>query len=143
VIITVGLPGSGKSTYLKQLGVPALSSDELRLMLTDDESEQAVNQRVFSLLRYMLRIRLALARPVTYVDATNLSSLERRPFVETAHLYDAEIEALYFDVPLDVCLERNRRRNRFVPEDVMQRFALKLAPPALEEGFSKITVVRS
>jgi hypothetical protein len=29
-----------------------------------------------------------------------------------------------------------------VPEDVMQRMAAKLRPPAFEEGFTKITVVK-
>jgi predicted kinase len=49
---------------------------------------------------------------------------------------------LYFDVPLDVCLERNQRRQRVVQEDVMRKMAGKLKPPTFEEGFSKITVVR-
>jgi len=40
------------------------------------------------------------------------------------------------------CLERNRRRERTVAEDVMRRMAAKLRPPTFEEGFSKIVVVR-
>jgi predicted kinase len=39
-------------------------------------------------------------------------------------------------------MERNQRRERNVPEDVMQRMAGKLRPPKFEEGFAKITVVR-
>jgi predicted kinase len=39
-------------------------------------------------------------------------------------------------------LERNRRRERSVDEDVMRRMAAKLKPPTFEEGFSKVTVVR-
>ena len=45
-------------------------------------------------------------------------------------------------MPTEVCLERNQRRDRVVPEDVMQRMAAKLRPPAFEEGFTKITVVK-
>jgi predicted kinase len=41
-----------------------------------------------------------------------------------------------------VCMERNRRRERNVPDDVMLRMAAKLRPPKFEEGFTKITVVR-
>jgi len=41
-----------------------------------------------------------------------------------------------------VCLERNRRRDRVVPEEAVHRMAAKLAPPSLEEGFSRVTVVR-
>ena len=39
-------------------------------------------------------------------------------------------------------MERNRRRERNVPEDIVQRMASKLRPPKFEEGFAKITVVR-
>jgi predicted kinase len=56
--------------------------------------------------------------------------------------YEYEVQAVYFDVPLEVCLERNQRRHRVVSEDVMRRMAAKLRPPSFEEGFTKITVVR-
>jgi len=45
-------------------------------------------------------------------------------------------------VPLETCMERNRRRQRVVPEEVMHRMAGKLRPPTFEEGFAKIVVVR-
>jgi predicted kinase len=53
-----------------------------------------------------------------------------------------EVHAVFFDVPIEVCLERNRKRERQVKEDVIQRMAAKLKPPSFEEGFAKITVVR-
>jgi predicted kinase len=52
------------------------------------------------------------------------------------------MEAVYFDVPLEVCRARNARRERRVPEAALERMAAKLAPPALEEGFARVTVVR-
>jgi predicted kinase len=48
---------------------------------------------------------------------------------------------VFFDVPLEVCRERNRSRDRVVPEEALKRMALKLKPPTLEEGFSGITVI--
>jgi predicted kinase len=56
-------------------------------------------------------------------------------------LYGAGVEAVFFDVPLAVCLERNRGRDRVVPADVVERMAAKLRAPTLEEGFDKVTVV--
>ncbi len=53
-----------------------------------------------------------------------------------------EVQAVFFDVPLEVCLERNRQRDRSVSEDIMRSMAEKLKPPVFEEGFEKITVVR-
>jgi predicted kinase len=53
-----------------------------------------------------------------------------------------EVHAVFFDVPLEVCLERNRNRERQVKEDVVQRMAAKLKAPTFDEGFAKITLVR-
>src|SRR3984893_14223895 len=81
IVVLVGLPGSGKSTYLEQMGAAALSSDTLRKLLADDETDQTIHDRVFQALRYLLRQRLALGRAATYIDATNLTPQERKPYV--------------------------------------------------------------
>lgn len=39
-------------------------------------------------------------------------------------------------------MERNRKRERNVPDEVMLRMAQKLRPPKFEEGFAKVVVVR-
>jgi predicted kinase len=97
---------------------------------------------VFSTLRSLLRARLIARMPWNYVDATNLSPRERRQWIRMARSLGYEVHAVFFDVPLEVCLDRNRRRERVVPEDIMQRMASKLRPPTFDEGFSKIIVVR-
>jgi predicted kinase len=142
IVVLVGLPGSGKSTYLERLGVTALSSDAIRVLLADDPTDQTIHRKVFATLRYLLKRRLEIGRPVTYVDATNLSLWERRPYLTLGRLYGCSVEAIFFDVPLEVCRDRNRRRGRVVPEDVMEKMAAKLVPPTEQEGFSRIQVVK-
>jgi predicted kinase len=142
VVLSIGLPGSGKSTWFKRHNILPLSSDMVRILLFDDVTEQRYQDLVFSTLRSMLRGRLLARRPWNYVDATNLSPHERRSWIKLAHDFGYEAHAVFFDVPPEVCIERNRRRERNVPEDVMQRMAGKLRPPKFEEGFAKITVVR-
>jgi len=107
IVVLVGLPGSGKSTYLERLGVSALSSDAVRGLLADDQTDQSIHPEVFATLRYLLRRRLALGRPVTYVDATHLTPRERRPYVKTGQIYGCSVEAVFFDVPIEVCREQN------------------------------------
>lgn len=142
VVLAIGMPGSGKTTWFKRRGVTPLSSDLLRSILFDDITEQRYQSLVFSTLRSLLRARLIAKMPWNYVDATNLSQGERRQWIKMAKGLGYEVQAVYFDVPLEVCLERNKRRERVVPEDVMQRLAAKLKPPTFDEGFSKIVVVR-
>jgi len=142
VVLTIGLPGSGKTTWFKRRGVTPLSSDLLRTLLFDDIAEQRWQGLVFSTLRSLLRARLIAKMPWNYVDATNLSPHERRQWIKMAKSFGYEVQAVFFDVPLEVCMERNKRRERTVSDDVMKKMADRLKAPDFKEGFSKITVVR-
>jgi predicted kinase len=142
VVLAIGLPGSGKSSWFKRHDIVPLSSDMVRSLLFDDVREQRFQDLVFSNLRSMLKARLIAKRPMNYVDATNLTPQERQHWIKLAKDYQYEVHAVFFDVPLEVCVERHQRRDRVVPEDVMRRMAAKLKAPAFEEGFAKITVVR-
>ena len=142
VVLAIGMPGSGKTTWFRRRGVTPLSSDLLRNILFDDVEEQRYQGLVFSTLRSLLRARLIAKMPWNYVDATNLSIHERRQWIKMAKSFGYEVQAVFFDVPLEVCLDRNRQRDRSVSEEVMRKMAERLKPPVFEEGFAKITVVR-
>ena len=142
IVIMVGLPGSGKSTYLQTLGVNAISSDAVRLLLADDATIQTIHPQVFATMRYLLRRRLTIGRRVSYVDATHLTPAERAPYVIIARKFGCDVEAVFFDVPVEVCQQRNRMRHRIVPEEAIEAMRSKLIPPSREEGFTRITIVR-
>jgi predicted kinase len=142
VVLAIGLPGSGKSSWFKRHNIHPLSSDLLRELLFDDAQEQRFQDLVFSNLRSMLKARLIARRPMNYVDATNLTPHDRHSWIKLAKDYGYDVQGVFFDVPLEICLERHQRRGRVVPESIMRKMADKLKPPTFEEGFSKLTVVR-
>src|SRR5260370_9589010 len=82
IILAVGLPGSGKSTYFARLGAHPISSDAIRLQLADDETDQTINSRVFATVRYRLLQRIQLARPLTYIDPTIPPLHDAHPYIE-------------------------------------------------------------
>jgi predicted kinase len=142
IIVLVGLPGSGKSTWARKQDLPVLSSDAMRLMLADDVTDQSIHRRVFAALRYLLRQRLAIGRPVTCIDATHTTVRERRQWIQIARKYGCRIEAVFFDVPPVVCKQRNVNRDRTVPDWVIDLMAARLVAPSRAEGFHAVRVVR-
>ena len=87
VVLAIGLPGSGKSTWFKRHSIVPLSSDMVRSLLFDDVREQRYQDLVFSNLRSMLKARLIARRPTNYVDATNLTPHERANWIKLAKDY--------------------------------------------------------
>ncbi|MFN0101458.1 MAG: AAA family ATPase [Bryobacteraceae bacterium] len=141
VVVLVGLPASGKSTWVAERGGVAISSDELRRWLRDDAADQSIHGVVFRLMREFVRLRITLGAPVTYVDATNLTRKHRRPFVKIAEHMGCICEAVFFDVSVDVCVSRNEQRDRKVPAAAIRAMAERLQAPSENEGFANVTLV--
>lgn len=141
LIVLVGLPGSGKSTWARRLGAAVISSDDMRYLLADDANDQTIHDRVFPAVRYLLRHRLELRRPVSCIDATNLTRKERRSYLRLGEMYGCRVDAVFFDTPVSLCQARNRGRSRVVPDEVIEMLAGRLTVPTLSEGFGSVTIV--
>jgi predicted kinase len=150
LILLVGIPGSGKSTWARQYlqehhDYQLVSTDQIRAELYGNEAVQGdwqqVWQRVVMLWQQGIeQIRQGQSAGVVY-DATNARRRNRRQAIATARElgFDA-ILLIWFDVPLGVALKRNRMRSRQVPPDIVARMHRQLrgAPPSLSEDVDQI-----
>lgn len=146
VIAGIGVPGCGKTTYLKPFaaakGMAYISPDDIREELTGDASDHTRETDVWRLVHE--RLKDALAEKDVVVDATYTKQRDRRELIERARGAGAdEVVAYWFDTPIGVCLERNRGRSRVVPEMVIANMYRRLClhPPTPEEGFDRIVKI--
>ncbi|MCB1692220.1 MAG: polynucleotide kinase-phosphatase [Pseudomonadales bacterium] len=148
LVVLIGPSGSGKSTFARQhfLSTEVLSSDYYRGLVSDDENDQATTLDAFEVLHFIAAKRLAAGR-LTVVDATNVQREARQPLVALARKYHTLPVAIVFDLPEDVCQERNRDRadREFGPHVIrQQRSQLRRSVNKLKrEGFRHIFVLRS
>jgi protein phosphatase len=124
LVVLSGPAGSGKSTWASNHFLPTqiVSSDECRALIVDDPANQIVSAQAFDLFHFIIEQRLMLGR-LTVADATNLKPEHRRTLLGIAKRNRFNSAAILFDVPIEICVERNSTRKRRVPQQalLMQR----------------------
>ena len=139
--MTVGLPGSGKSYYAKENFPNAYiaSSDKLREELWGDENKQGDNEVLFNTLHRRITGNLLLDNDVVY-DATNLNAKRRRKYLKTIEPEHRKV-CLFFLTDIDICKERNKLRDRTVPDEVIDKMYRSIQIPQYSEGWNEIRII--
>lgn len=140
LFITVGLPGSGKSTYARANFRHIVSPDRIRAREFGVEFEPEVERAVWRRARSRTRDLLEAGCVVCF-DATSVSRHRRRSLIVLAREAGAPAAAIWLDVPAEVAWARNAERERKVPRAAFVGMARAFEPPTLEEGFVAIRVV--
>lgn len=146
--ITVGLPGSGKSTYVKNFikdkEIEYLSSDELRAVYGKSEEDQTVTPLVFGHIKRKVDEFLKDGKNVL-VDATSVNRKERSDYINTAKKYGAKVVAIVFKMDRQRLIDRNKKRGeqggREVPTFVIDKMLAKFEEPSYSEGIDVIIYV--
>lgn len=142
--VMVGISGSGKSTYANglktSLNAQLVETDAIRVELTGNAEDQSQNARVFQVARKRVNDYLAQGKN-TIIDATSLNVRERKEWIDIGRSNNAEIRAYFIDTPISVCKSQNNKRERKVPEWVIDKQANKLYPPVKAEGFDIVTTI--
>ena len=145
LLVLCGPSASGKSTFAAQRfgATTIVSSDYCRALICDDITNQQVNRDAFDLFYYIIHKRLFQGR-FTAADSTALLPVARRKLQELARRYGYLACLLIFNVPAKTCLERDRRRERMVGEQVIAYHARLLQQALLDapaEGWDQLHIL--
>jgi predicted kinase len=140
-LMLVGLAGSGKSTVAEELmedrnDIILLSSDTIREELYGDESLQIDHAKVFGIMEERTKDALNNGIHVIY-DATNISRKKRSHLLRQLPR-DVEKVACFISTEYKDVVEQNSKRERVVPQDVIERMHKNMQVPIYSEGWDKV-----
>lgn len=151
VIFGIGIPGSGKTTALKQLleehpDFVYICPDDIRAELCGNTLDQSRNAEVWRTAFEKLIDAMQTGDETTVVfDSTQARSSDRKAFVRKCRDWgNADIvEGWYFDVPIETAIARNDLRDRQVPLYVIERMYEDLMqnPPTTDEGIDALYII--
>ena len=144
LILLVGIPGSGKTTYAKNYieqnaNTIHLSSDTIRAELYGDESIQGDPSEVFSLMQKRAIEALNNGCNVIY-DATNITRKDRASIINLCPKF-VMIECRIIWAPIETCIERDFTRERTVGKEIIDRMLKRFQAPYYDEGIKEIKIV--
>ena len=152
-IFLVGIPCSGKSTYVNKLrdyeywkDAVVLSTDNYieeqakRLGMTYNEVFQdCIDEATRQLEMSFVRAKEEGKRIIW--DQTNLSiKTRKKKLTKVPSIYKRTV--VWFPVDLEEALKRNKtREGKFIPESILKRMYHQFEVPTLEEGFDFVSCV--
>ena len=146
--LMMGVPGSGKSTYVKNIlkdGDIYISRDEIRYsLLTEEDDYFAKENEVIK--TFIDNIDKSLVNEEycgdVYADATHLSPKSRAQVLNQLKNKD-KVSVIYLDIPLNIILERNAQRKgrALVPENVVRRMYNSIILPTKAEGIEELIII--
>ena len=144
--LLVGIPGSGKSTYAKELSKKTnghiISSDDIRTELFGSRHITKNDKKVFKLMRK--RIVDSLQNGIDVIcDATNVTPGRRASFLGDICKINCKKVAIVVNRDVKTCITQNQLRSSEcqAPPVAIYTSAKRFVYPTLDEGFDEIMEV--
>ena len=125
MVIMIGFPGSGKSTFVKNnfSNYTILSGDELK---TEVKIIKEINKNI--------------ENTSIIIDAINLTKEKRKKFIDIANNYNIPVKCIYMNVSKEQTLLQNNKKDKPVPAIVFNIYNKKFEYPTENEGCFVIVI---
>jgi predicted kinase len=125
LIVTVGLPRSGKSTWSQQQGVPVVCPDSIRYAIHGDIKNHTQEPKVWEIVKIMVKALFHSGSSTIILDATSVDDRSRKSWISE----DWEIRYKIFNTPKEVCIQRALDNGQEYLVPVIERVSERLTFP--------------
>lgn len=153
IIVMVGLPASGKSTYVKKM---LTKYSKRGVVISRDTMGGVIKDLVPTIEQHIQQKKIVI------VDNTNIDKKTRSLFIQLAEKYNIPCECVYVPTPIHICQINALRRmfskyndvfmtgkstvaqndHNVFPPAALFSAQKRFEAPTLEEGFRKVTVTK-
>lgn len=142
LILLVGIPGAGKSTYIKEnlSDATIISPDHFIGYTKEDPWTPEKVSNAWKKSDDLLLEAIKRGDKKIVFDATFVNPKVRGKYINIAKRFGLTPVAIHCNVPLDQALKRNSQRPEFrkVPEETLIRMYKNLVNPSESEGFKEV-----
>jgi predicted kinase len=137
IYMMIGLPGSGKSTYIKEnlQNLPIVSKDEMRVKIFRKDYDQANEIYISRISQYICD--LLIENNISFILDETHSKKDRRKKIIDRYKNKCKIIGIFINEKPEICKER---RINF-PEEIMDKKIKEFEVPTEDEGFNKLIYI--
>jgi predicted kinase len=118
-ILFIGLPGSGKTTYIQEniKGYHIVSADQIKMSHPQYNHADSAILHEWSVREAEIQMQIFSDEAIDIcMDSGGVNNSYSLRIINMLKDKGYYVEIIFIDTPLNVCLERNRGRDRQVPE---------------------------
>ena len=132
LILTVGYPRSGKSTWSMSQGHPVVNPDSIRLAVHGKPFLAKLEGVVWNTAFKMAKALLLAGHETVIVDATNIDVVSRKSWINK--FKDYNVTFVEFDADAETCIQRAKDTEKDYLIPVIEEMKSKREPVGKDEG---------